>query len=119
MEQQKMFNIINDEELDDEAKLEKFGKSFVKVTELTVDVIADCITSIETPDGISTDKTQIKDFINNCPSEIFDTLQNHIKTMREGMEFTVKNVSCGECTHVYSIPITMDNSNFFATRSPG
>ena len=117
MEQQKMFNVINDEELDDEAKLEKFGKSFVKVTELTIDVIADCITSIETPEGISSDKAQIKEFINNCPANIFETLQTHMQTMREGMEFTVKNVACGECQHVYSIPITMDNSNFFAVRS--
>jgi hypothetical protein len=118
MEQQKMFNVINDDALDDEAKLEKFGKSFVKVTELTIDVIADCITSIETPEGISSDKAQIKEFINNCPANIFETLQTHMQTMREGMEFTVKNVACGECEHVYSIPITMDNSNFFAVRSP-
>jgi hypothetical protein len=118
MEQQKLFNIINDEGLDDETKLEKFGISFVKVTELTIDVIADCITSIETPDGISSDHLQIKEFINNCPADIFESLQTHMKTMREGMEFTVKNVACGECTHTYSIPITMDNSNFFAVRSP-
>lgn len=118
MEQQKLFSVINDENLDDETKLEKFGKSFVKITELTIDIIADCITSIETPEGISEDKTQIKDFINNCPKDIFDVLQKHMQSMREGMEFKIKNVACGECQHAYDIPITMDNSNFFAVRSP-
>ena len=118
MEQQKLFTVINDEELDDEAKLEKFGKSFVKITELTIDVIADCITGIETPDGVSTDKAQIKEFINNCPKDIFDKIQTHLTSMRAGMEFKVTNVACGECSHVFDIPITMDNSNFFAVRSP-
>jgi hypothetical protein len=118
MEQQKLFTVINDEELDDEVKLEKFGKGFVKITELTIDVIADCITGIETPDGVSTDKEQIKEFINNCPKDIFDKIQIHLTSMRAGMEFKVKNVACGECSTVFDIPITMDNSNFFAVRSP-
>ena len=117
MEQQKLFSVINDESIDDETKLDKFGKSFVKITELTVDIIADCITSIETPDGISSDKSQIKEFINNCPKEIFSKLQKHLEDMREGMEFKVQNASCGECSHTFDVPITMDNSNFFAGRS--
>ncbi len=118
MEQQKLFSVINDENIDDETKLDKFGKSFVKITELTVDVIADCITSIETPDGISSDKNQIKDFINNCPKEIFSKLQTHLEDMKKGMEFKVQNASCGECSHTFDVPITMDNSNFFGDRSP-
>lgn len=117
LEQQKLFSIINDEDIDEETKVEKFGKSFVKITELTVDVIADCITAIETPDGVSTDKSQIKEFINNCSKDVFETLQNHISKMKENIEFKASNVVCGECNHVFNVPITMDNSNFFGGRS--
>jgi len=74
LEQQRIFNIVNDESMSDEEKLEKFGKSFVKLTELTVDLIADCITQIDAPEGPVTDKTIIKDFINNCTKDIFDKI---------------------------------------------
>lgn len=117
LEQQKLFSVINDEEIDDETKIEKFGKSFVKITELTIDVIAECITSIETPDGVSTDKNQIKEFINNCPKDMFESIQSHITTMKENIEFKASNVICGECQFVFNVPITMDNSNFFGGRS--
>ena len=48
LEQQRIFNIINDDGISDEEKMDRFGKSFVKITELTVDVIGDCIAKIVT-----------------------------------------------------------------------
>jgi hypothetical protein len=117
IEQQKIFGIINNEEISDEEKLDKFGKSFVKLTELSVDIIADCITSIETPNGTATDKTQIKEFINNCSRDVFDKISNHISSIKERIELKARNVSCGECSKEFLLPITMDQSNFFAVRS--
>jgi hypothetical protein len=65
LEQQRIFSIINDETMSDEDKVQKFGESFVKITQLTVDVIADCIAKIVTPDGDVTDKKMIAEFIRN------------------------------------------------------
>jgi hypothetical protein len=117
LEQQRLFAVINNEEISDEEKLDKFGKSFVRITELTVDIIADCITQIETPNGASTDKTQIKEFINNCSKDVFERIQQHIAGLREQIELKAKDVKCGECEKEFSLPITMDQSNFFAVRS--
>jgi hypothetical protein len=117
LEQQRLFAVINNEEISDEEKLDKFGKSFVRITELTVDIIADCITQIETPNGASTDKTQIKEFINNCSKDVFEKIQQHIAGLREQIELKAKDVKCGECEKEFSLPITMDQSNFFAVRS--
>jgi hypothetical protein len=117
LEQQRLFAVINDEQISDEEKLDRFGKSFVKITELTVDIIADCITQIETPNGASTDKIQIKEFINNCAKDVFEKIQQHITGLREQIELKAKDVKCGECEKEFSLPITMDQSNFFAVRS--
>ena len=117
LEQQRIFSIINDESMGDEEKMEKFGKSFVKLTELTVDVIADCITAIDTPEGSVTDKAMIKEFINNCASEVFDTIQTHISGMKEQIEFKAQDVKCSECAKEFSLPITMDQANFFGVKS--
>jgi hypothetical protein len=117
LEQQKIFSIVNDESMSDELKLEKFGESFVKITELTVDVIANCIVKIETPNGASTDKAQIKEFINNCSKDVFEKISKHMADIKDQIELKAKNVKCGECSEAFELPITMDQSNFFAVRS--
>ena len=117
MERQRIFQVINDDSLSDEEKLERFGKSFVKLTELTVDIIADCITKIETPEGAVTDHAMIKDFINNCSKNVFDSVSGHITAMKEQIDLKTQNVKCGECQEPFDLPITMDQSNFFAVKS--
>jgi hypothetical protein len=117
MEQQRIFQIINNDELSDEVKLEKFGASFVKLTELSVDIIADCIIKIETPDGSVSDKSMIKEFINNCSKDIFDKVSNHITNMKDQIELKEQNVKCNECGAEFSLPISMDQSNFFGVKS--
>jgi len=116
LEQQRIFNIINDENMSDEEKLDKFGKSFIKLTEMSVDIIAQCISKIETPDGSVTDVDMIKDFINNCSRDIFDKISSHVTSLKEQIDFK-SHVKCNECSHEYDLPITMDQSNFFAVRS--
>jgi hypothetical protein len=117
IEQQKIFNIVNDDTLEDEQKIEQFGKSFVKLTQFTVDIISDCITKIQTPDGITSDKALIKEFINNCNKDIFESISDHLKTLKEQIELKAQHVKCTECEHEYEVPITMDQSNFFAVKS--
>ena len=117
IEQQKIFDVINNENISDEEKLDRFGKSFVKLTELTVDIIADCITKIETPDGATSDQQQIKDFINNTSKDVFDAISGHLQVMKSQIELKANDVKCGECEKEYTLPITMDQANFFAVRS--
>jgi len=117
LEQQRIFNIINDDQISDEEKMDRFGKSFVKLTELTVDVIGDCISTISTPDGDVSDKKQIKEFINNCSKDVFDKISKHVTGIKEQMEMKVQNAECEECHKQFDLPVTMDQSNFFAARS--
>lgn len=116
-EQQRLFGVINDDSLSDEQKLEMFGKSFVKLTELTVDIIAGCISKIDTPEGSTSDPRDIKEFINNCSKEVFDTVSNHITTMKAEIEFKPLDAKCQSCSHEFKLPVSMDHSNFFAVRS--
>jgi hypothetical protein len=117
LEQQKIFAIVNDDKMSDEDKIEKFGKSFVKITELTVDIIAECISKIETPNGSTTDKAQIKGFINNCDKIIFEKVAEAVNGNREKVELKPEHVKCGSCSGEYDVPVTMDQANFFAVGS--
>lgn len=117
MEQQRLFTIINDDKLTDEQKVDLFGKSFVKLTELTVDIISGCISKIDSPNGSTTDPVQIKEFLNNAPRDVFDKISEHITGMKKEIEFKPVGVKCTSCDHEFSMAVTMDQSNFFAVRS--
>lgn len=117
LEHQRIFQVINDEDLTDEIKLERFGKSFIKLTELTVDIIAGCVSQIDTPDGSSNDPDQIKEFIHNAPKDLFDMISAHIQDMKKNIEIPVQHVKCNDCGGEFDMPISMDQSNFFGVRS--
>ncbi len=119
LEQQKIFSIVSDETISDEEKIERFSKSYVKLTEMSVGLITECIHSIHTPDGVVTDKAMIKDFIDNCNKEIFDKINNHLIDIKEKIELKDMEVACGDCKEKFAMPITLDQANFFAVRSQG
>jgi hypothetical protein len=117
LEQQKIFTIVNDENLSDEDKITQFGNSFVKLTELTVDVVAGCITRIDTPEGSVSDQKLIIDFIRNASSEVFNKINSHILEMKDVMTLKAQGVKCTECGHEWEVNITMDQTNFFGAGS--
>ena len=116
-EQQRIFNVINDDNLSDEQKVEMFGKSFVKLTQLTVDIIAGWIRQIDTPEGSVSDQQMIKEFIDNSPKEVFDSISKHVSSMKDKIELKPLNAKCSNCSHEFIVPITIDQSNFFDVRS--
>jgi hypothetical protein len=117
LEQQKIFQIVNDENMSDETKIEKFGESFVKLTELTVDVVANSVIQIDTPEGSVNDKAMILEFIQNSPKEVFSAINDHVTSMKDKIELKVNGVECGECSHKFDMPVTMDQTNFFVKGS--
>ena len=117
LEQQKIFNIVNSEDMPDEEKIQKFGDSFVKLTELTVDVVAGCVTKISTPDGDVDDLESIKEFIGNAPSDVFNAVNNRIMDMKDQLTLKAQDVECSECKHQWNVEVTMDQTNFFGKGS--
>jgi hypothetical protein len=117
MEQQRIFSIVNDENMSDEEKIDRFGKSFVKITEMTVGIIADCVTKIVTPDGEVDDPDMIREFISNCSKDMFDKIQSHVTEIKAQIELKAQHVKCDECELEYDLPIVMDQSNFFGVKS--
>lgn len=116
-EQQRILSIVNDDNISDEEKVQKFGESFVKLTALTVDILAESIWKIVTPDGETTDKDHIKEFINNVPKALFDKISDHINNMKSQIELGNQNVKCNSCGIDFEMPVEIDQSSFFAQRS--
>jgi hypothetical protein len=117
IEQKRIFDIVNDDDIDEEEKLSRFSNSFIKLTELTVDVISGCITSIVTPEGEVSDAKLIAEFINNAPSDVFNKINEHVVGMKNDIEMSMQHVRCQSCDHEFDVNLTIDQSNFFDVRS--
>ena len=117
IEQEKIYAIVNDENMSDEEKLERFGTSFVKITELTVELIADAVHRIDTPNGSETDRDAIKAFILNSEHKVFDTINTKLVEMKQTLDLKVTGAKCDKCEHTFDIAIGMDQADFFAARS--
>lgn len=117
LEQERIFGIINDDKMSDEQKIEEFGISFAKLTELTVGLVTESIEKIVTPEGEVTDRKLIADFIKNAPKDIYESVQERLTELKKKLEIKAHDVKCGECSHEFTTTVTFDQSNFFAVRS--
>jgi len=118
-ENNRIFSLVNDESLSDEQKLEMFNQSFANLAKATIELIAENIYKILTPDGEVTDKDFILEFVNNSDKEIFKTVKDHLQEMKNNndlkpIEFstTLEQQSNG-APLTFSVPINFNNSDFF------
>lgn len=122
-EEQRIFNIVNDDKVSDEDKLQAFTNSFVKLTELTVEMISKSIAAIEVDDQKVTDRSHIEDFIKNADKKFFEKVQKHLEN--EKKKFSIKPLTAEATPEeiekgvpaTYEVPVTFDQSNFFASGS--
>ena len=119
-EEQRIFRLVNDETIPDDQKLQAFANSFKKLTDLTIDLVLNSIVAVDTPEGKVFDRNQIKEFFNNVDNSVFDKIMKHLEKMREGYAIkpfkaksTPDDLEKG-APEEYDIPITFDQSNFFA-----
>lgn len=118
-ETNRILNMVNDDSIPDDKKLEIFNQSFNSLTKISVDLLAESIYKIVTPQGEVKNKSFIVEFINNVDKKIFQQIQDHIKNLKthndiKPLEFTStpEQIELG-APETYSIPVTFNNSDFF------
>ena len=119
-EEQKIFRLVNDNSIPDDQKLQAFANSFKKLTDITVNLVVNSIAAIDTPDGKVTNKKHIAEFFNNAERSTFDKIIKHLEDMKSKssikplkVKSTPADISAG-APEEYEVPITFDQSNFFA-----
>ena len=117
MEQQRIFTIVNDESIPEVEKLKMFQVSFVKLTEITIEVVAECISKIETNSGSTDNPEFIKEFLANTDRTVFDRINEHVKSMQVKSKMKALDTTCSACGHTYKLEISFDQSDFFASGS--
>ena len=124
-EQQRIFAIVNNEQIDDIEKIQKFQESFTKLTEINTNVMIDSVVAIQPhgDDVAVTNLTHIKEFLENCDAKVFNAIQSHIMEQKSKftqepveIEATEEEIEAG-APEKYKVPLTFDQSNFFGSGS--
>ena len=119
-EEQRVYNLVNDDTVPNEEKMERFREAFNRLTDLTVETVAKSIAKIELMDGqVVNDPKHILEFMQNTSKEFYTTILDHITEQRD--KFAVKpfiaNTTKEEqekgAPETFEVPITFDQSNFF------
>jgi len=114
IKQNKMIQGLSDANLDDVARQELFGKTFVEIAELTVSLITNSIHSVQGPEtDVIEDKEMIKEWLQNITRADYDVIKNKIEALSESGLETEFNASCQECNHNWKTGVDLDIANFF------
>ena len=119
-EEERMFRIVNDGDLEQERKLELFGETFNKIRDLTVGMISNSIVSITVDNVEVTNRVHITDFIDNADKSVFADITKHIETEKTKHAVKPLKVFATEeqlelgAPKEFEVPIVFDQSTFFA-----
>jgi hypothetical protein len=116
-EQQKILQAVSQSTLSEDEKLNTLGQALKQVTDLTVNSLAQSIAVIKTPTAMVNEPEYIADFLKNCNSNLFNKIRDYIVDLKAEAEIQPLKISCPECNHTYTQPVTMDMSSFFASAS--
>jgi hypothetical protein len=97
--------------------MELFQSSFIKLTELTIDTVAESIFKIESPAGIVTDRGFIKEFLSNTDKKIFTRVQDSVTNSKNVGRIDALSTKCENCGHEYQVSLSFDQSDFFGDAS--
>lgn len=119
-EEQRIFAIVNDNDMEEQEKLSQFQSAFKRLTELTVDTLKLSIESIQIEETVVTSKEHISEFIDNADKNTFEKIKGHLEKQKDAFEIKplIADATDEELAQgvpaTYEVPITFDSSNFFA-----
>jgi len=119
-EEQRIFKIVNNNDISDKEKMELFQKSFAKLTDINITTVINSIRCIEVEGQEVKDSEQITEFIQNSDKDFYNAITKHLEKQKSKFDIKPLTVETepedqekGAPT-TFEIPITFDQANFFA-----
>jgi len=119
-ETQKIMQIVNNDNMDEDTKVAAFKESFSKLTDVTLGMVQSGIYRVDSSEGSTDNPAFIKEFVDNVDKDIFNAVQHHLEKLREinsikpiQIVVTEEMKARGIQGEFVEIPITFDPSTFF------
>ena len=119
-EEQRIATVVNDSEMNDTEKLEKFAVSFNKLTEVTLDMVINGVVQVQVGDDVVVDRNHIAEFLKNADKNFFSGVTEHMEAQKKKFDVEPFKVQTTEAEQAegapkeFEVPITFDQANFFA-----
>jgi len=116
IKQQKLIESLADAQLSDEEREAQFGRTFVEIADLTVGLIANCITKVQTPDNeiFEADKIDlILEWLQSITKADYDLIKETVENLSENNIDTKFTATCQGCSHEWQTTVDLDIANFF------
>jgi len=114
-EEQRILQLIRDQEIPDDEKTAKFDEMFRKLLEAGIGQVCKSIASISVEDTVVTDPDYIVEFFNNCDRNIWEEVKKELELIKESAKYTEVNITCtnDECKEDFITPFVFEQTNFF------
>jgi hypothetical protein len=112
-ELQNMQASIADDEEGRKIKTEKMNDTMKKISDLTLDILVNCILHIVVPEGVVSDKKEIKDFLKNISKAWYEMIDNRVKDMNNHGIDKKLHIVCDNCKHEWDSNMEIDPTSFF------
>jgi hypothetical protein len=90
------------------------NQTLQSISKSTLEVLANTIEYIATPEVVVTEKAYIIDFLSNTDKKTFDVIKDRSVELRETTQTKPLHIACSNCTHEYDQTFTLNVSDFFA-----
>jgi hypothetical protein len=108
---QKMFNSMDG--FTDDERTKKTQEIIIKITEITMAVLAQTIEYVKTP-SISVNETEfILDFLQNCDKNVYTELRDYHAKLKDSTQIKPQKIKCIHCQHEYEQSIVINVTDFF------
>jgi hypothetical protein len=113
-EEQRVIQMINQESLSEEEKLQKFKEMFKNLLKLTVEQVSGNINYIKLDaHTVVENQAFINDFFQNCDRDIWNSVNDAITEIKSNTPTNKIDLTCESCTKNYQTPLVFEMSNFF------
>ena len=116
-ENQKLLQILPDSEVPDADKMTALSSALKRITDITVQALAQSIAVIKTPQALVAEPEYIEELLKNCDRALFNRVRDHIIALKQQSEMQPITLVCPECQNQYEQTVTLDMSSFFEVAS--
>ena len=117
-ENQKIAEIVLNEELDEETKKAQFDLHVQRIVDASINVLASSTASITTENGeIVSDQNFIREFYTNTTNKTIKAVQDKLKDINSVANLPPAKVQCESCEKQYTLGVDFDYANFFGPLS--
>lgn len=118
-ETRRIINMLSNDKLTEEQKIETFRDSFSKLSEINIKLVNSVVYRIDSVAGTTENLDHIREFLDDCDREIFNKIKNHldemkaINTLKPLKITTTEEQRAKGLPETVEVPLTFDQSTFF------